>query len=77
MDKLLRLEIGDDELLTKPYNFRKLLVRVRTLLLGDYSELAPAASNMLDAGGQVINRSPGRISRGNQLPSLTASDFCR
>jgi DNA-binding response OmpR family regulator len=75
VDKVLGLEMGADDYLTKPYNFRELLARVRALLRRAYGELATAGGDLIYAGDLVIDRSRGQVSRGNQTLNLTPTEF--
>ena len=51
IDKVVGLELGADDYVTKPYSYRELLARVRAVLRrrGDVAE-APAADGVLEAG---------------------------
>jgi DNA-binding response OmpR family regulator len=49
MDKVLGLEMGADDYVTKPYGLRELLSRVRALLRRAYGELSAADANVLHA----------------------------
>jgi DNA-binding response OmpR family regulator len=75
VDKVLGLEMGADDYLTKPYNFRELLARVRALLRRAYGELAAAGGDLLYAGDLVIDRSRGQVSRGQETLNLTPTEF--
>ena len=75
VDKVLGLEMGADDYLTKPYNFHELLARVRALLRRAYGELSAARGDVLYAGDLVIDRSRGQVSRGNQPLNLTPTEF--
>jgi DNA-binding response OmpR family regulator len=75
VDKVLGLEMGADDYLTKPYNFRELLARVRALLRRAYGELAAAGGDLMYAGDLVIDRARGQVSRGNQTLNLTPTEF--
>ena len=75
VDKVLGLEMGADDYLTKPYNFRELLARVRALLRRAYGELAAAGGDLIYAGDLVIDRARGQVSRGNQTLNLTPTEF--
>lgn len=75
IDKVLGLEMGADDYLTKPYNFHELLARVRALLRRSYGELAAAGGDILYAGDLVIDRSRGQVNRGSQALNLTPTEF--
>jgi DNA-binding response OmpR family regulator len=75
VDKVLGLEMGADDYLTKPYNFRELLARVRALLRRAYGELAAAGGDLIYAGDLVIDRSRGQVSRGQETLNLTPTEF--
>jgi DNA-binding response OmpR family regulator len=75
VDKVLGLEMGGDDYLTKPYSLRELLSRVRALLRRAYGELSVADANILYAGDLVIDRGRGQVSRGKQVINLTPVEF--
>jgi DNA-binding response OmpR family regulator len=75
VDKILGLEMGADDYLTKPYSLRELLSRIRAMLRRAYGELAVADSNMLYAGDLVIDRGRGQVWRGKQMLYLTPVEF--
>ena len=50
VDKVIGLELGADDYLTKPFGLRELLSRIKALLRRSYGDLADAA------GGRVIRR---------------------
>jgi len=75
MDKVLGLEMGADDYVTKPYSLRELLSRVRALLRRAYGELASAEAELLYAGDLVIDRSRGQVRRGQNLLNLTPTEF--
>jgi DNA-binding response OmpR family regulator len=75
VDKILGLEMGADDYLTKPYSLRELLSRVRALLRRAYGELAVTDVNLLYAGDLVIDRGRGQVWRGKQVINLTPVEF--
>lgn len=75
MDKVLGLEMGADDYVTKPYGLRELLSRVRALLRRSYGELSAQDANLLYAGDLVIDRGRGQVGRGNQILNLTPTEF--
>ena len=75
MDKVLGLEMGADDYVTKPYSLRELLSRVRAQLRRAYGELANADADLLYAGDLVIDRGRGLVLRGTQMINLTPTEF--
>ena len=75
MDKVLGLELGADDYVTKPYSLRELLSRIRALLRRAYGELSATDADLLYAGDLVIDRGRGQVWRGTQLLSLTPIEF--
>jgi DNA-binding response OmpR family regulator len=77
VDKILGLEMGADDYLTKPYSFRELLARVRALLRRAYGDLSAGDSSgsLLYVADLVIDQARGQVSRGNQALNLTPTEF--
>ena len=75
MDKVLGLEMGADDYMTKPFSLRELLSRVRALLRRAYGEFAAAGSDQLYAGDLVIDRGRNQVWRGTQAINLTPTEF--
>ena len=75
MDKVLGLEMGADDYVTKPYSLRELLSRVRAQLRRAYGELATTDADLFYVGDLVIDRGRGQVWRGNQLILLTPTEF--
>ncbi len=75
MDKVLGLEMGADDYVTKPYSLRELLSRVRALLRRTYGEFSSADADLLYAGDLIIDRGRGQVRRGDELISLTPTEF--
>lgn len=75
LDKVLGLEMGADDYVTKPYSLRELLSRIRALLRRAYGELSVAGSEMLYAGDVVIDLGRGQARRGEQSLNLTPTEF--
>lgn len=75
VDKVLGLEMGADDYMTKPFSLRELLSRVRAMLRRAYGELAIADSNLLYAGDLVIDRGRGQVVRGSEVIYLTPVEF--
>ena len=76
VDKVIGLELGADDYLTKPFGLRELMSRIRALLRRSYGDLADAV------GGRVIRHSDliidlerRRVQRGERRISLTPTEF--
>ncbi len=75
VDKVLGLEMGADDYLTKPYKLRELIARVRALLRRAYGELSTAEADLLFVSDLVIDRACARVSRGEKSINLTPTEF--
>jgi DNA-binding response OmpR family regulator len=75
VDKVLGLEMGADDYLTKPYGLRELLSRVRALLRRAYGELSAAHADALYAGDLFIDLGRSSVWRGEQEINLTPTEF--
>jgi DNA-binding response OmpR family regulator len=75
VDKVLGLEMGADDYLTKPFGKRELLSRIRALLRRAYGEFANISSNLLYVKDIVIDRSQGQASISNKPLNLTPTEF--
>jgi DNA-binding response OmpR family regulator len=76
VDKVLGLEMGADDYMTKPYSLRELLSRVRALLRRAYGELATIYGNdVFYVADMVLDRASGQVWRGSELVSLTPIEF--
>jgi DNA-binding response OmpR family regulator len=76
VDKVIGLELGADDYLTKPFGLRELMSRIKALLRRAYGDLADAA------GGRVIRHRDllidldrRRVQRGDRRISLTPTEF--
>jgi len=76
VDKVIGLELGADDYLTKPFGLRELMSRIKALLRRAYGDLADAAGGRLIRHGDlVIDLERRRVQRGQQRISLTATEF--
>jgi DNA-binding response OmpR family regulator len=78
LDRVLGLEIGADDYLTKPFSVRELLARVKALLRR-VEALKTGASgpprSVVRAGGLVIDPDKRSVVRNGEAVSLTAKEF--
>ena len=75
LDKVLGLEMGADDYMTKPYRLRELVARIRALLRRAYGELSAAEAEMLYAADLVIDRTSAQVTRGDKRIDLTPIEF--
>jgi DNA-binding response OmpR family regulator len=75
IDKVLGLEMGADDYVTKPFSLQELRSRVRAQLRRAYGELSVAESDIIHTADLVIDRTGGQVWRGEQLLNLTPTEF--
>jgi DNA-binding response OmpR family regulator len=76
MDKVIGLEMGADDYMTKPYGLRELQSRIKALLRRAYGDLADATGGRLVRHRDlVIDLDRRRVQRGDKRVSLTATEF--
>jgi DNA-binding response OmpR family regulator len=75
LDKVLGLEMGADDYITKPFGLRELLSRVHAQLRRAYGDLASTEANLLYAGDLILDQTRGQVTRAGQLIVLTPIEF--
>jgi DNA-binding response OmpR family regulator len=75
IDKILGLEIGADDYMTKPFSLRELLTRIRALLRRTYGEFATTHSNLLFVGSLTIDLNRREVKRYEEQLELTPTEF--
>ena len=76
VDKVIGLELGADDYLTKPFGLRELMSRIKALLRRAYGDLADAAGGrQIRHKDLVIDMERRRVQRGQRRISLTATEF--
>ena len=75
MDKVLGLEIGADDYMTKPFSLRELVSRIRAQLRRAYGGLATTAGDVIYAGDMMIDRVQGQVFRGEETLNLTPTEL--
>ena len=75
IDKILGLEIGADDYMTKPFSLRELLTRIRALLRRSYGEFASVHSNLLLVGDLTIDLNRSEVKRLDDRLELTPTEF--
>ena len=76
VDKVIGLELGADDYMTKPFGLRELMSRIKALLRRAYGDLADAgAGRVIRHGDLLIDLERRRVTRGDRRISLTATEF--
>jgi DNA-binding response OmpR family regulator len=76
MDKVIGLEMGADDYMTKPFGLRELQSRIKALLRRAYGDLADAmGGRLIRHRDLVIDLDRRRVQRGDRRISLTATEF--
>jgi two-component system alkaline phosphatase synthesis response regulator PhoP len=72
-DKVLGLELGADDYVTKPFGMRELVARIRAVLRRAGQEAAPP--EVLHVGEVMLDRRDHLVTVGERLVQLTPSEF--
>jgi DNA-binding response OmpR family regulator len=75
MDKVLGLEMGADDYVTKPFSLRELVSRVRAQLRRSYGDYASGDNASVAVADLVLDLATGQIRRGDQILALTPIEF--
>jgi DNA-binding response OmpR family regulator len=78
LDRVLGLEIGADDYLTKPFSIRELLARVKALFRREEalrSEASQASQKIVRSGGITIDAEKRQVTLEDKSVSLTAKEF--
>ncbi|MBI5565172.1 MAG: response regulator transcription factor [Chloroflexi bacterium] len=74
-DKVLGLEMGADDYVTKPYSLRELISRLRALHRRAYGDLSSADADVIYVRDMIIDRTRAQVRRGDQPIALTPIEF--
>lgn len=75
MDKILGLEYGADDYLTKPFNILELKARIKAILRRVTSSSVAAAKPSVSAGGIELDYNLRRVKIEGRIIELTAKEF--
>lgn len=74
-DKVLGLEMGADDYVTKPYSLRELLARIRAQMRRAYGDLSATGSDLLYAGNLAIDLGRAQVLCGSETLNLTPTEY--
>ena len=75
MDRVLGLEMGADDYVTKPFSLRELVSRVRAQLRRAYGDYASGDSASVAVADLVLDHATGQVRRGEASLNLTPIEF--
>lgn len=75
LDKVLGLEMGADDYMTKPFSMRELISRVRAQLRRAYGDYSSAESAVVVIHDLVLEQATGQVRRGDEILNLTPTEF--
>jgi DNA-binding response OmpR family regulator len=75
LDRVLGLEVGADDYVTKPFSLRELLARIRAQLRRAYGKYSASQSELLFVHDLVIDLANGQVRRDDQPLPLTPTEF--
>ena len=75
VDRIVGLEIGADDYLSKPFNPRELLARIRAILRRSQNTAPAADQNLLRVGGLELNRAARMVTDDGNKIELTDVEF--
>ncbi|MBI9046920.1 MAG: response regulator transcription factor [Anaerolineaceae bacterium] len=75
LDKILGLEIGADDYMTKPFHMRELISRVRAQIRRAYGDYAQNETNSLLIHDLIIDQISGQVQKDEKPLNLTPTEF--
>jgi DNA-binding response OmpR family regulator len=75
VDKILGLEMGADDYMTKPFSMRELVSRVRAQLRRAYGDYSSTESSIVVINDLVLEQATGQVRRGDEILNLTPIEF--
>lgn len=74
-DKVLGLELGADDYVTKPFGMHELVARIRAVLRRTSPPASSAPAETIQLGELIVNRNAHRVMISGQPVTLTPSEF--
>jgi DNA-binding response OmpR family regulator len=74
-DKVVGLELGADDYITKPFGMKELVARIRAVLRRTMNAQSATAAELLRVGDLELNHATREVTIAGEAPSLTPSEF--
>lgn len=75
MDKVLGLEMGADDYLTKPFANRELISRIRALIRRSFGEYATSSNDILYFQNFILDRNINKLTLGDEEIPLSPTEY--
>lgn len=75
LDRVLGLELGADDYLTKPFSVRELVARVKAILRREEAFSVRGPESLIELGGLTVDLERRRVTKGGREIELTAKEF--
>ncbi len=75
LERVVGLEIGADDYVTKPFSPRELVARVRAILRRTTRDLTPGVTGPLRSGGLTLDSATHEVTLNSRQVELTAKEF--
>jgi two-component system alkaline phosphatase synthesis response regulator PhoP len=75
IDKIVGLEVGADDYMTKPFELREVIARVRALMRRVYGPLSEEKKELLQVGSLTIDLAGQHVTRDDKEIHLTNTEF--
>lgn len=75
MDKVLGLEMGADDYITKPFGLRELISRIRAQIRRAYGDLSNTDANIYYIGDLTLDLTRGQVLKSDQIITFTPIEF--
>lgn len=75
IDKIMGLELGSDDYVSKPYSIRELMLRVKNLLLRSYNSNLSKNKNIEEFNGYIIDFDKRIVTENNININLTSKEY--